>query len=553
MYTPCDGGPYNYYLSLEQIKCGTCLIETRNPGCSDRKCRRRVCKEDESCCEESWSATCVDLARELCNCESGEGLIINEDEPCGDDINGGCFSNPPAYGSIDFGQTILGEYGAVFDSDTDTYQQDTDWYLFHAKEPGTCVRATLESNDTSSLVLFEGSTFDSDGCKDNLVNLASGDSSGNSAAYCFEEAGKYGVFVAPTFQNNSPCEGDPHTYILTLEHLGKCGTCLVESKTPGCTNRECERLVCEHDDSCCSSAWDSTCIEKAKLWCECAGGKVPNILKEDELCGEDINGGCFNTPPAYGRIELNQTVIGEFGAVRDGPKGIFQIDTDWYLFQTYYQNTCVQATLTSRKSGDVIFFEGSTYDAKNCLDDLLNVASGDSSGKPAVYCFEQAGEYGVFVAPTYEDKSPCKGEPNTYVLSLSGLECGTCFIEHDSPGCSDTKCQHQVCNYDKSCCKDAWDAMCVEKAKLWCDCSKEDKPESSKSKSNTNSDKNNSKSKSKSTESSSADSGNGKGSRSSSESSSESGKGNNGGSSNSQEEKGIRSSRDSSSGKGSQW
>jgi hypothetical protein len=545
--THCEGQPYTYYLSIDYIECGTCLMESANPGCSDKKCKNKVCKQDESCCDDSWSAGCVEKARELCDCVDGK--IVEEDEPCGENINGGCFYDPPAYGSIDFGDIIIGEYGTEWDPSNEIYKQDSDWYLFDIDEPGTCVRATLDSTDSGEVVLFRGSTFDSKTCTDELVNVASGDSSGNAAVFCFEEAGEVGVFVSPLFvdikkalkEEDSfwerllektdmsvapspttrppteapptgfpPCEEDPHTYILALEHIGKCGTCLMDNGSAGgCANEKCQSTVCELDKSCCDTAWDATCVEKAKLWCDCAGGEAPkDVIEEEELCGEDINGGCFLDPPAYGSLALGQTLLGEYGTVWNPTLEIYQYDTDWFLFFADKPGTCVQATLTSRETGDVVLFEGSTSKYKKCLNDLVNVASGNSSEAPAVYCFEEAGEYGVFVAPTFQDLTPCEGDPNTYVLTLDGLECGTCFAEHGSSGCSDRKCERRVCNYDESCCDDAWDATCVEKAKLWCDCKDKDSSSTDSS----------SSSRSKSSDSSSSDSGKGKGSSRSSNS-----------------------------------
>lgn len=528
--TTCDGHPFKYYLALEYIECGTCLIASGSPGCSDTKCRKRVCKDDKSCCEDGWTVTCVDLARELCDCEGGDGKIITEDEPCGENINGGCFNDPPAFDSIELGQTIVGEYGAVFNPEQGFFGQDSDWFLFELEKP-SCVRATLDSIDSGDIILFEGSTFDIETCKDDLTNVASGDNSGEPAVYCFDKAGEYGVFVASTFVDMSPCEGKVHSYILTVELLGQCGTCLMENGSPGCANKSCESAVCELDESCCEGIWDAICVQKANLWCECAGGEAPHAIFEDEPCGGDINGGCFDDPPAYGSIELGQTLVGEYGAVFNADDDIYELDSDWYLFHIENDDTCVEAILTSRKSGDVILFEGSTFETETCSEDLVNVASGDNGGNSAVYCFPEAGEYGVFIAPTFQDKSPCEGEPNTYVLTLNGLECGNCFIERDSPGCSDEKCRKKVCDYDHSCCKDAWDATCVEKAKLWCDCSKDDKPDSGKGKGQSKpSDSKTKSSKSMKMSSDSLDSGKGKGSRPSA-SSDGSGKGKGGASS----------------------
>lgn len=476
---PCERDPFKYYLALEYIECGTCLIVSESPGCSDR-CSKRVCKNVKSCCDVAWTTACVDAARELCDCEEAGGKIITEDEPCGESINGGCFDDPPGYSSIEFGQTVIGQYGAVLNPDENIVDQDSDWYLFDLDKPA-CVRATLDSIDSGDVVLFQGSTFDTDTCRDDLVNVASGDSAGDPAVYCFPEAGEYGVFVAPTFEDMSPCQGREHKYILTLENLDQCGTCLTENSSPGCANKSCESTVCELDKSCCDDIWDHICVQKAKLWCKCAGGETPDVVVEEEPCGKDINGGCTIDPPAFGNMELGQTLLGEYGAVFNADDDIYEQDSDWFLFNTKKDDTCVEAVLTSRELGEVVLFEGATLEFDSCKKDLLNVASGESGGKAAVYCFPDAGEYGVFIAPLFQDKTPCEGKVDTYTLTLNGLKCGTCFVEHDSPGCSDMNCRETVCEYDDTCCTDAWDETCVEKAKLWCDCSKPDKPNSGSS------------------------------------------------------------------------
>ena len=120
---PCEGQTFNYYLMLEHVKCGTCLTESDTPGCLDKKCKSSVCKHDKSCCDDSWSAICIKKARDLCDCIDGVN-VINEDEQCGEDTNGGCNSDPPTFGRIEFGQTVVGEYGAAWDPTEELYQQD---------------------------------------------------------------------------------------------------------------------------------------------------------------------------------------------------------------------------------------------------------------------------------------------------------------------------------------------------------------------------------------------------------------------------------------------
>ena len=41
---------------------------------------------------------------------------------------------------------------------------------------------------------------------------------------------------------------------------------------------------------------------------------------------------------------------------------------------------------------------------------------------------------------------------------------GTCFAEHDAPGCQDESCCVAVCEIDPVCCTDRWDEICVDLA-----------------------------------------------------------------------------------------
>jgi hypothetical protein len=401
--------------------------------------------------------------------------VVHEGEKCGEDINGGCYSNPPVYGNIELGQTLLGEYGSVWDPSMGFYKQDADWFLFDVDKSGTCVQAMLKSVDPGIVIFFKGGTWEAISCSENLTDVASGDSTGIPAVYCFSDAGEYGVFIAPEFENASPCKGDPNAYVLALEQL-QCGTCLINNSSLGCSDIECQNTVCEIDGPCCDDVWDASCVDKARMWCECAGGERPKIVEEGEPCGEDNNGGCYSNPLVYGSIELGQILLGEYGSVWDPSTGFYKQDTDWFLFDVEKPGTCIQATLNSVGHGIVILFEGGTWEGNSCSENLTDVASGDSTGIPAIYCFPDAGEYGVFVAPEFEDETPCEDDPNAYILMLEYLACGTCHIEHESPGCYDKKCEKTVCEIDVSCCNDAWNASCVVKATRWCDCTVVDKP-----------------------------------------------------------------------------
>jgi len=59
------------------------------------------------------------LTVELFSCPAGS---ITEAEPCGDNLNGGCFMSTPAFESVDVGDVACGSLWAV------TGQRDVDWY-----------------------------------------------------------------------------------------------------------------------------------------------------------------------------------------------------------------------------------------------------------------------------------------------------------------------------------------------------------------------------------------------------------------------------------------
>ena len=142
--------------------------------------------------------------------------IVPEGERCGNLLNEGCNSNPPAYGSIAVGETVGGNIWA------DAAVGDTDWYLFEVPNANDCFSATLFS-DTKLLVSFvSGITTDGSTCSDTAFGIGLiGDNSGTPAQVCFPEAGFGIVFVTKEFNEDLPCPGD--SYTVSLETLGAVG------------------------------------------------------------------------------------------------------------------------------------------------------------------------------------------------------------------------------------------------------------------------------------------------------------------------------------------
>ena len=44
-----------------------------------------------------------------------------------------------------------------------------------------------------------------------------------------------------------------------------------------------------------------------------------------------------------------------------------------------------------------------------------------------------------------------------------------CCFQNGSPGCSDSRCQNTICNFDEFCCEELWDSTCVVEAEEFCE------------------------------------------------------------------------------------
>ncbi len=139
---------------------GDCCDANGTPGCDDTECCQAVCAVDPYCCDVQWDSICVLEACDLCDatCECERELCTNplkcppgaifENEPCGDDFNGGCNSDPPVFIDAGSGGTFCGT-GWLDDG-----ARDTDWYL--VEHPGGTLTATLTSRFPGVCYIVDG-------------------------------------------------------------------------------------------------------------------------------------------------------------------------------------------------------------------------------------------------------------------------------------------------------------------------------------------------------------------------------------------------------------
>lgn len=142
-----------------------------------------------------------------CNIQQPVGAI-QEGEPCGTDINGGCnMLGTPMYTPINCGDVIWGDAWATNGS------RDSDWYSFSVNEP-TDVTVTLDAEFPALLAIIDATD-----CND-LVILESESivtsCTPTTINYQFTTTGDYVVFVAPNLFEGYPC-GSFNNYSLSFD------------------------------------------------------------------------------------------------------------------------------------------------------------------------------------------------------------------------------------------------------------------------------------------------------------------------------------------------
>jgi len=327
-----------------------------DPGCSDVACCLAVCTQDPFCCAAAWDNACVNLALQLCEppicpfaCPPG---ALDEGEPCGEDINGGCdlpvtgASNccmaneragcdeldcqeavcggfdstccvvawdatcaelavfacpllcsfgPPAFTSIACGDTICGTLWTV------DGRQDSDWYQF-ALSTNQEVTFAISTTIPVRIGLVDDNGIKECGFAATLSPSASAGVCGSASVTICLTPGTWWFVVRPLAFDGFPCGGILSPYSVSLDCGGECvppscggagtGECFVASGAPFCNDAECCTEVCGINAFCCEVAWDSSCVSEALTYCvTCEIPCPPGAVVEREPCGEDTNRG----------------------------------------------------------------------------------------------------------------------------------------------------------------------------------------------------------------------------------------------------------------------
>jgi hypothetical protein len=152
-----------------------------------------------------------------CDVTCPSGALV-EPEPCGQDTNGGCYSDPPVYTDVSCGQTYCGTTWAANGA------YDTDWYRITTTEP-TKITWTVTSEFLSANGLFSG-----DCSMLWLEASAQGGACQPVSMVRFLPAGTYILFIAPGYVSDGvlfdgyPC-GQHNHYVFTVSCEPPQGYC----------------------------------------------------------------------------------------------------------------------------------------------------------------------------------------------------------------------------------------------------------------------------------------------------------------------------------------
>lgn len=198
-----------------------CCVPGTVPGCDDRGCENSVCPIVPSCCDLLWDGLCAALANELCavcgapfTCTPS---AVDEGEPCGADINGGCNSAPPQFQPLFFGQPVCGTAWAL------DGVRDTDWYEVFVEQPSI---VTFTVRNQLPMVIGLVNTGGIPNCDQatSLDPVALSPADGTATFTACVQPGVYWFFAAPDGFDGYACGSNFNRYEVTLEQTGACQT-----------------------------------------------------------------------------------------------------------------------------------------------------------------------------------------------------------------------------------------------------------------------------------------------------------------------------------------
>jgi len=428
-------------LPAECGACGTgdCFIANGSPFCDDNcgpaglclGCCQAVCIVDPFCCDDEWDGLCAGEAIQQCTCQP-------EDAPANDDC---VDATPIVIGGTPVTNQCATAGGPDHDGCNDGFVAGLGldiWYSYVATFDGALsINPVVNSSWHTQLALYEG--CDCGALEDPPLLCAP---IGGGATLEVTQGTCYLIRLGGTF--------DGPTGIGTLE-LGAApdacsagvGDCNAAHATAGCSDLSCCVSICLADPACCDTGWDQACADLANVTCvpvPCGPLDTASATQvEAEACGDDTNGGCNSTPPAFMDVLGGQIVHGTAWASA-GTR-----DTDTYRlfvsvlddlngdgFVDLYYNIRGELPVAAVLVEDPNAPPGCT----GGLNDAGSIASSQTCEQVGIgFATVTVGTYYITVGAADADGSPildgypCGGGPggfgNDYLLCVTVVDSGT--------------------------------------------------------------------------------------------------------------------------------
>ena len=146
----------------------------------------------------------------ICTVEIPPNSTLEGEPDCGpgyqDHYNGGCYSVPPVFSSIEFGQWLCGRTGTF-----DDVWVDNDWYSFTLTSFSN-INCKLVADIPVMMTLFD---VGSGNCQDyQIIQSANAEACDTARVGAILQPGNYWLLIRPTFWSGYPC---PKDYCLLID------------------------------------------------------------------------------------------------------------------------------------------------------------------------------------------------------------------------------------------------------------------------------------------------------------------------------------------------
>jgi subtilisin-like proprotein convertase family protein len=219
------------------------------------------------------------------------GAFLEDEEPCGTDLNGGCNTpgGVPAFTDIPCGSTTI--FGTAFANGT---LRDTDWYLVDLPAPAT-IEASLQAEFPAQLLLLSNT------CPPTVLIAATAPNRCVDTATISQEvpAGTYIVFASNSGFADYPC-GATNNYLMTV-NVSNCaplGAC--------CSSQGCS-IKTEAQCSAQGGSWQGAgteCTRPAVAFNPETG--LPAGVPDNSPAGTSVT---LTVPPGSGTVDSNNFAI----------------------------------------------------------------------------------------------------------------------------------------------------------------------------------------------------------------------------------------------------